>query len=378
MIDTTSRAFASPLRYIQGRGEFERFEEHTRELGNRVFFLIDPFLYESLSVRMQSVYHGTDSEITTTAFGGEATYQEAERLIDAVRAAEANVIVAMGGGKTMDTGKLIAIKMGLPMVMAPTSISTDAPTSAVSMMYTETGESAGACPHDRHPDLVLVDSQVVSQAPLRLTRAGMADALATYIEAAANARSDNYNYIDCKYRRTVAGMHIARAAYDTILASGRRAFLSARAGVCSAALEDIIEANTLLSGLGFENCGSAGAHLLAGALTTIPEAHKFLHGELVSFGIVFQLMLENAPQEDVNVILELLTDLELPVTLEQIGLDNAPECIAGILNAVLLSPDSFAEPFLIEPEDISAALIMADAVGKEFLNKKRQGGIVCG
>lgn len=44
-------------------------------------------------------------------------------------------------------------------------------------------------------------------------------------------------------------------------------------------------ANTLLSGLGFENGGLAVAHALHNGLTAVPETHKYTHGEKVAFGL---------------------------------------------------------------------------------------------
>ena len=66
-------------------------------------------------------------------------------------------------------------------------------------------------------------------------------------------------------------------------------------GALTQAVENIIEANTLLSGLGFENCGVSGGHGIHDGLTALDETHGFYHGEKVAFGTLCLLMLEGRP-----------------------------------------------------------------------------------
>ena len=64
----------------------------------------------------------------------------------------------------------------------------------------------------------------------------------------------------------------------------------------------MIEANTYLSGVGFESGGLAAAHALYNGLTAIPDAHHYYHGEKVAFGTLTQLVLENAPVEEIETV----------------------------------------------------------------------------
>ena len=130
--------------------------------------------------------------------------------------------------------------------------------------------------HNAH--LVLVDSEIIVKAPKRLFVAGMGDALATYPEALACQGSDSPNYIAGGRRRCKAGMAIAKSSWD-IFSDGRSALTALERGVITESLENVIEANTLLSGLGFLNTGLATAHGIHSGLTMIPSTHKYLHGE---------------------------------------------------------------------------------------------------
>ena len=66
------------------------------------------------------------------------------------------------------------------------------------------------------------------------------------------------------------------------------------------AVEAIVEANTLLSGLSSENGGHAGAHSIHNGLTTLPVTKEKLHGEKVAFGVLAQLVMEGRPFSDIH------------------------------------------------------------------------------
>lgn len=77
--------------------------------------------------------------------------------------------------------------MDRPVIICPTVASTDAPCSALSVVYTDEGVFQEYLFLKRNPDVVLVDTAVIAASPLRLTVAGMGDALATYFEVRAHA-----------------------------------------------------------------------------------------------------------------------------------------------------------------------------------------------
>ena len=173
----------------------------------------------------------------------------------------------------------------------PTIASTDAPCSALSVIYSDQGVFERYLFLPANPNMVLVDTAVVSAAPVRLLVAGMGDALATYFEARACEASGATNCVGG--RTTLAAMGLARLCYDTLMENGVKAKLAVEQKVCTKAVEHVIEANTYLSGLGFESGGLAGAHAIHNGLTAIPETHKMYHGEKVAFGTLVQLVLEN-------------------------------------------------------------------------------------
>jgi glycerol dehydrogenase len=136
-------------------------------------------------------------------------------------------------------------------------------------------------------------------------------------------------------------------------------------------VERVVEANTLLSGIGFESGGLAAAHSFQDGITVLEETHSYYHGEKVSFGIVFQLVLENRPKELVCEILKFCVEVGLPVTLEEIGVaDVSEEKLWKVAEATSMKNETIhSEPFAVTPQKVYAALIAADAMGREALTK---------
>ena len=365
MLSSTTRAFGSPLRYVQGQGEFGRLPLYTAPYGNACV-IIDGFLFDDLNARLEKAYVGSEAKFVSISFNGECCDEEVERIGKIARENGAAVIVGAGGGKTMDTAKICADEMGLPVVIAPSSASTDAPVSEIAVVYTPDGEYIGSRKMKKNADLVLVDTEIIVKAPRRLFVAGMGDALATWLEAQACEGSDSPNYIGSGMRRCKAGMAIAKASWDILFEDGEKALMALDSGVVTEAFENVVEANTLLSGLGFLNTGLATAHGIHSGLTVLPETHKYLHGEKVAFGIVCQMVLENTPAETVDKVMRFMVAIGLPVTLADLGVETKHEKVLAIAEKTAGGPLVQQEPFAVTAERVYSAIIAADALGRKY------------
>ena len=365
MLSSTTRAFGSPLRYVQGQGEFGRLPLYTAPYGNACV-IIDGFLYQDLNARLEKAYAESDAKFVSISFNGECCEEEVERIGKIARENGAAVIVGAGGGKTMDTAKICADEMGLPVIIAPSSASTDAPVSEIAVVYKPDGEYIGSRKMKKNADLVLVDTEIIVKAPRRLFVAGMGDALATWLEAQACECSDSPNYIGSGMRRCKAGMAIAKASWDILFEDGEKALMALDSGVVTEAFENVVEANTLLSGLGFLNTGLATAHGIHSGLTVLPETHKYLHGEKVAFGIVCQMVLENTPAETVDKVMRFMVAIGLPVTLADLGVAAEREKVMAIAEKTANGPLIHQEPFAVTTERVYGAIIAADALGRKY------------
>src|SRR5262249_56979810 len=121
--------------------------------------------------------------------------------------------------------------------------------------------------------------------------AGMGDALATWFEA----KTCVAGYV--KNMRggasTQSALTLAELCYRTLLEDGAEALRAVQTQVVTPALDRLVEANTLLSGLGFESSGLAAAHAVHNGLTAAPATHDYFHGEKVAYGLLVQLVLES-------------------------------------------------------------------------------------
>ena len=236
----------------------------------------------------------------------------------------------------------------------------------MSVIYTESGivEQIRILPCN--PVLVLVDTQVIVQAPPRLLVSGMGDALATWFEARACAASHASNLRGG--RSTRSALALAELCYRTLLEDGMEAMVAAHRREVTPAFECIVEANTLLSGLGFESSGLAAAHSIHNGLTVAPQTRSYYHGEKVAFGTLVQLVLEDSTMSDIEEVMGFCAQVGLPVTLAQIGLQELPrEMLDEIaLRAIQTGESIHNEPFEVTSARVVDAIVVADQLGSSW------------
>ena len=305
-------------------------------------------------------------ELVFEEFQGECCETEIKRLGSRFQENKCDLVVGVGGGKIHDSAKAAAYYQGAPVVIIPTIASTDAPCSALSVIYSETGVFERYLFLNSNPDLVLVDTDIIAAAPSRLLVSGMGDALATYFEARAVAAS---GALSCAGGKPTKGaLALAKLCYETLLEDGVKAKLAVEAGACTQAVENIIEANTYLSGIGFESGGLAGAHAIHNGLTVIKDCHHLYHGEKVAFGTLTQLVLENAGQKLLEEVIGFCMDVGLPTTFAELGMARPDKDLLMEAAVRACSPDDTLVnmPFEVTPEMVYAAMVGADALGRYF------------
>ena len=358
----------SPNRYVQGRGELKNLPEHAKKLGKKLFVIISASGLKRVRDLLEKSFENTGMELVFEEFQGECCETEIKRLGSRFQENKCDLVVGVGGGKIHDSAKAAAYYQGAPVVIIPTIASTDAPCSALSVIYSETGVFERYLFLNSNPDLVLVDTDIIAAAPSRLLVSGMGDALATYFEARAVAAS---GALSCAGGKPTKGaLSLAKLCYETLLEDGVKAKLAVEAGACTQAVENIIEANTYLSGIGFESGGLAGAHAIHNGLTVIKDCHHLYHGEKVAFGTLTQLVLENAGQESLEEVIGFCMDVGLPTTFAELGMARPDKDLLMEAAVRACSPDDTLVnmPFEVTPEMVYAAMVGADALGRYFKN----------
>lgn len=363
------RIFGTAARYIQGPGVLESAGYYLSRLGfSRCAVLASSRGMAAEGGRVQASMVEAGLLPEPLIFGGECSYQEILSQVEALRALEAPVdgLVAVGGGKIVDAGRAIAHRMQIPVAVIPTLVSNDGPCAAVSVIYSPEGVTEDAEVYDHNPALVLVDSEVIARADERYLVAGMGDAMATWYEARACAQAEHGVTI-FGGRPTLAATTLAEACARALYEHGQDAADAVRRSEVNEALERVIEANTLLSGLGYESGGLSVAHAMAQGYTVIPHLNeRFLHGEMVAMGVLAQLALESW-QDELERAARFFIAVGLPVHLGQVDLAaEDSEQLGKVIEAALAFPFVGNMPFAVTAENLLQAVLQADEVGRRL------------
>ncbi len=361
--------FAGPERYVQGPGATARLGAELQRLGLQgpVLIVASGHARTQLEATWRQALPEAGLEPLVEPFGGECTAAEIARLTALGRRQRVVAVLGAGGGKTIDAARGAAADLGVPAISTPTLASNDAPCSALSVLYSAEGRFEQLRFYARHPLLVLVDTAVIARAPKRQLVAGIGDALATWFEARSVQEAAQAHPNGGFHTATV--MALARLCFEILMADAAAACAAVDAQVVTPALERVVEANTLLSGLGFENAGVCVAHAVHNGITVAPGSHAYLHGEKVAFGLLTQLVLEGRPQEEIDRVLAFQQRIGLPVTLAQVGVDadDAALLRAIAVRATAAGESSHLEVFPVDAASVADAMRAADQLGRQWL-----------
>lgn len=375
------KAFICPSKYVQGEDELLNLGYFVKTYGESALLVAHSDDVARVKDKLVKTSEKFGIKFVESGFRGECSRQEVSRLKELSKQNNCDCIIGLGGGKAIDAAKCVA--EGNNLIIVPTIVATDAATSHSAVLYTEEGSFDDYVYFKQSPSVVLIDTTVIANAPTRFLVSGMGDALSTYFEARANVRSySNVNAgLPCGVREgvcppakgTKTAFQLAKLCYETILEDGLKAKISCDSNLVTPALENVIEANSLLSGLGFESGGLAAAHAIHDGLTILEGTHKYFHGEKVAFGTLTQLVLENAPTEEIIRVLDFCLEVGLPVCLSDIGVDEISndELMKVAKKSCIPEESIHAMPFPVTEENVVSAIVTADIIGKTYKKNKQ-------
>jgi glycerol dehydrogenase len=379
------KVYASPMRYYQGPGVL-------REISGRIFQNLDGRLLVFGGSRALRVLadHGFYKSIqdhnqayTVEEFRGECCDAEVERLSKIGLDESCRVVVGAGGGKALDTAKAVGSRLGLPVVCLPTIASTDAPTSSLSVMYGDSHEFVEYRFYNRAPMIVLVDTEVIAEAPARYLACGIGDAFSKKVEVEACYASGRTNQVvkPVEGHPPLTGLYLAEATDRILRRYAQEAFASVKMRKASPTVEAVVEACILLSGLSFESGGLAAAHSVSNGFTILEDRMKprQYHGELVFFGTCVQLVLEDRPRSSVNEAFSFGHQIGLPVNLSDLGLSNiSSEDLWRVSEKTMSEGETIHKmPFEVTAEAVYNAIRATDAMGRAFARTTTGGAADC-
>lgn len=365
-----SRMLLAAGRYIQGPGAIGEIGLHARRLGTSGLLIGGKTALNLCGNAIEESLAAQGISCRRELFRGVSSRGEIDRLAAAAGESRADFVIALGGGSALDAGKAVAYELKAPVIVVPTTVASDAPCSALSVIYSEEGVFESYLFLPRNPDCVLVDTAVVAQSPARFLVAGMGDALATVWESGTCARSGKPNPLTDGGQQTLATLALARLCYDTLREWGLQARLAVERGVVTPAVEAIVEANILLSGLSSENGGHAAAHSIHNGLTTLAATRNKLHGEKVAFGVLAQLVMEGRSAAEIREVQAFCSQVGLPICLAELDLpEPTREEIRQVAETAVAPGETIhASWFPVTATLVEAAIWTADALGTDYRN----------
>jgi glycerol dehydrogenase len=358
-----------PGRYIQGFNALVRLGKELRKVGQKCLALCDPVVHEKYLQEIRSVLEG-EVQFEVRSFSGECCDEEIEKLAKVSKGPGYDIVVGFGGGQTLDTAKALSLELNCPVATCPTAASTDAPTTSAAVIHDIDGKIKKVIYLPRNPVLVIVDTRIIAEAPVRLLVAGMGDALSTWFEAESHRQT---------YAPNLTGDHglltafsLSRLCYDILLQYGVEAKACCEQHVVTPALEHVVEANTLLSGLGCENAGLSAAHSIADGFNGLQQTVNYYHGEKVAVGTLTSLFLTDKPKRTIDEVYEFCESVELPTTLSDIGLgDMSDEELTNVAENACKNEDMHNEPVPVTPDSVFFALKAMDSEGRNRKQRER-------
>ena len=353
----TARTLGALPRYIQEPGALARLTTIVPAIGSRPFILADGATSETGRQEIEQQLRGVTARVIFGLTGGACTASEIDRFAEAARTLEADMVAGLGGVTAIGLAKGVSLALGLPFVSLPLVPACHAPVSTLVEIEADGEQPAEIRVLRRPAELVLVDSALVATASSRQFIAGIGDTLARKFELEQGGAAGALNFAEG--RPTLLAIAAAESAYQTVREQTGAALALRGRRKSGEALERVIEAMMLLSGVAHEQGGPSVAHALAGGFASLPDCRSVLHGEIVAFALLAQLAFEQRPAELIADLVGFYRSIGLPARLAEIGIVG--EAKPAIDAAARRSSASWLVP--VDPRRLAQAIAEADALG---------------
>jgi glycerol dehydrogenase-like iron-containing ADH family enzyme len=366
----------APAKVIRGSGVLQAAAVEIASLGSRPLIVAGDSTLAISRKNLQPVLETQQLHPVQASYSPDCCEASLKSLQKKAKEHKADVIIGFGGGKALDTAKLLAQQLQLPVVTIPTSGATCAAWSALSNVYSEDGAFLYDVGLSRCPDLLILDYDLIKTAPQRTLVAGIGDAIAKWYEASVSSGHLQDTLI-------IAAVQQARVLRDILLQKSVAALKEPGSEVW----REVVDASVLLAGvvggLGGAQCRTVAAHAVHNGLTHI-SGHGSIHGEKVAFGILVQLRLEEMLQGNQlaasarQQLLKFYTEIGLPQKLSDLGLGNITlgELQTAAEIALVPNSDIHRLPFKVAPEQLMAAMVSTTApIDSKDMNRVSPKGI---
>ena len=353
-----TQIFVAPAQVMKGEGILQQAGVAIARWGKHPLIVGGKHSVAVTKETLKAIAKEQSLELETAFYTPDCSESSLKQLNKKFKAHKADFVIGVGGGKALDTAKLLGHQRNCPVVTIPTSGATCAAWTALSNIYTDAGAFQYDVSLNHCPELLILDYSLIKQAPQRTLVAGIGDAIAKWYEASVSSGHSTDTL-------TIAAVQQARVLRDILFQKSAQAI----ADVESSEWQEVVDASVLLAGviggLGGANCRTVAAHAVHNGLTNLPAAHNILHGEKVAYGILVQLRLEemclgsqlaSAARQQ---LLQFYEAIGLPKNLADLGLNAITIDDLKTVAEITCQPKSDIHrlPFLVSPEQLMAAMV---------------------
>ena len=335
-----SELYITPNRYVSGFDIFKNLDKELVRFGKSALILFSGEVKDRKEELVENLVK-RGFRVVEELMGEECTHTYTEKLSKKIEDNSLEMVVGIGGGKVMDSVKAIGFKSSVPIITVPTIAATCAAWSSHSAMYLESYEADEYYDIEKNPDLIFVDKKIIFEAPKRYILSGIADTLAKWIETSASTANIKEFAIDEEI-----AVYLAKKSYDDTLKYSEKAIKDIEGGVFSKEVDKIIDTIILtaglVGGLGGEACRSVASHALNNGFTMLGKRYNVnLHGEVVGFGNVVQMILDQKDLKEIEEVVRFSKKLGIPISLKELKFDNlSDEELKKVVNRALSKDDT--------------------------------------
>ena len=347
--------------YSVGPKAYSLVPEVCRPFGTKALLIGGQRAMAAGRPRLEAALAGSGLELADAVlFGGDCTQAGMDRWAGHARALGADMVFGMGGGKALDTAKGAAFAAGLPVFTFPTSASTCAGTTALSVVYREDGSFERFAFFPRPARHCFLDLEVLARAPWQYLQAGMGDTLGKFFECRFAGRGDRLAH------SSALGREISGMCYAPLAEHGVQALADCRENRVSHALEQAVLANIVSTGLVsllvLDQYNCAVAHSVYYALVLLPGfEEKYLHGNVVAYGVLVQLAVDR-DWDRAREVKKFLQDLEIPTTLAEMEVPLDRAYLKDVLREAVSGPDMEHIPYPVTEDMLFQAMEAVEAL----------------
>lgn len=315
---------------------------------------------------IEAALEGTDVEVLETrVYGTNSTRTNIAKVVNSPACQEADVLIACGGGKALDTVKTAAIELKKIVFTVPTICSNCSAATAIAVVYNDDGSLEGYS-YPNRPAHIFINPKIIAEAPAEYFWAGVGDALSKQPEVEYATSAGNLEHT------AGLGLALAHTCSEPLFTYGVQGLEDVRQDQSTEAVKqialDIVVNTGYVSNLTNQNdyyYNSSVAHAFYNATCSIPRKGSYLHGEVVSLGVLV-LFAYTGDTENLERYAAFNKQMGLPVTLEQVGLSEADiPALCEYAHATNEWKQGNPEPFT--DEKFTAAIKAANAYGHTLL-----------